>query len=82
MKKIIFLVLILISVNNAWGVQTIQVNTKYGYITDPSGHPVGKYSDFNQGPLEIPDGYSYVEVANQSELNAIKLYRPTLPIRS
>jgi len=73
--KISFFIIILIISTNVFASQTVMVNTKFGYLTDDKGHIVGKYSDYNKGPLVIPDGYIYTEVTDQTALNNIVLYK-------
>lgn len=49
----------------------MQVTTGFGYFVK-DGKKLRKY-EFPIGKHQLPDGYSYVEVANQKELDAILL---------
>lgn len=73
--RILILILFLFC-GNAFAQSIFQINTGYGYVTDNNGHIIGKYSQANKGPLTLPSGYIYTEVADQSTLNSINLYAP------
>lgn len=54
---------------------TIQVSTGYGYIVDGVGNVISK-SELPIGKHDLKEGYSYVELNNKAELDAIQVYVP------
>ena len=55
----------------------INVVTGFGYLTDSNQHIIAK-AQYPQGVINIPDGITYTEVANQSSLDAVQVYEPPI----
>lgn len=58
----------------AWADQIMNVTTGYGFITETStGHIVAKY-DLPMGEHPLKDGYSFVELTNRGDFNAVNIF--------
>lgn len=68
---IIFLIIFCIP---AFADQQIILSTGYGYITNRNGHIVGKYSDSKDQMINLSEGFTYTDVADQKALDGIALY--------
>ena len=80
MKAFLFLILFFPVVSGFANAATVTVNTGYGYyvkngvITDKAQLPRGVH--------KIADGYSYVEVKSQAELDAVKIAPKEVPVEA
>jgi hypothetical protein len=58
------------------------VVTGFGYQQDSNGH-VTEHDEFPKGEFCIPNGFTYIEVANQAALDAIPIYQaPVSPVNA
>ena len=57
------------------------VNTGFGYYEDQQGRIVAK-AQLPPGPHPIKAGFSYTEVADQAELEAIKVYQDQAQVQA
>lgn len=54
--------------------QKMIVKTSFGYIKDAAGHIISK-AQLPAGEHPLKDGFDYIEVNSQAELDAIEIYR-------
>jgi len=71
--RILIILLLLCSAVRAEG--TFTVVSGYGYFTDDKGNIVS-LATLPVGEHPIKDGYTYTEVANKTELDAVILFKP------